>query len=781
MRRGTAAWYGAACLLVSAPGLALEISLEASSPAPVGQPASFRVASVADAKGDVTYRWNFGDGTIVGPGAGSEVPHTYASAGHYTVIVLGTDAESNRTSGSFTHTAHAPLTDTPPSNASSVLFDVVRNQIWNVNPDNDSVSVSDAGSLQRLQEIPAGDEPRSLAQAPDGAIWITNQRSDELVVLEPGAVGERARIALPYASQPYSVAFGANGKAYVSLYGTGELIEIDAASRKLGRRLALGPTPAGIAVAADGRIFVTRFVSPETHGEVWLVSPESFEVVRTIQLARDLGPDSESAGRGVPNYLSSVVISPDGAQAWVTAKKDNVERGPQRDGLSLNSDNFVRAIVCVLDLTSESEVLAKRMDVDNRALPVSVAFSPVGDYAYMLLQGSNWVGIFDAYKAQNVGGIKDIGKAPDGLAFSTDGRLFVNAYLSRELFVYDLRESLASRDQQAPPALATIRTVDSETLSEQVLFGKQVFNDASDKRMSEIGYMSCASCHYAGASDGRVWDFTDRGEGLRNTKALVGLGGVVSQGRLHWSANFDEIQDFERDIRHDFGGTGFMSDADWLARADDMFGTPTAGVSPELDALATYLTSLDESPRSPFRNPNGSFTADARKGREVFLRAGCAECHADPTFTNSNSGELFDVGTQLPSSGQRLGAELTGIDTPSLKGLWQSAPYLHDGRSSTLMEIFTTYILDDKMGRTSPLSELELQQMVRYLQELDDVPETEPTEKAASPSSGGGVSCAVASIADRSPAGGLLAALVTLLGLAVRARRRRPQPALSRG
>ena len=40
------------------------------------------------------------------------------------------------------------------------------------------------------------------------------------------------------------------------------------------------------------------------------------------------------------------------------------------------------------------------------------------------------------------------------------------------------------------------------------LFGKQVFYDAADKRMSEVGYMSCATCHIYGLSDGRVWDFT---------------------------------------------------------------------------------------------------------------------------------------------------------------------------------------------------------------------------------------------------------------------------------
>jgi cytochrome c peroxidase len=315
----------------------------------------------------------------------------------------------------------------------------------------------------------------------------------------------------------------------------------------------------------------------------------------------------------------------------------------------------------------------------------------------------------------------------------------VNSFLTREVFVYDLTESLASRDHQAPLPLSQIPSVGEDVLSAEILFGKQVFNDAADKRMSEIGYMSCATCHFSGLSDGQVWDFTDRGEGLRNTKSLIGFG-APGQGRIHWTANFDELQDFERDIRESLGGTGFMVQDDWLAHQDP-FGTSSVGTSPELDALASYILSLDRAPRSPFRNPDGSFSAAALRGHEAFNKAGCPQCHAHPAFTNSENGELFDVGTQLPTSGQRLGGALSGFDTPTLKGLWQSAPYLHDGRAATLEQVFE--ITGDEMGTISILSEQERSDLVRYLLELDDVPETEPTESEDAETSGGGLSCSM--------------------------------------
>ena len=75
--------------------------------------------------------------------------------------------------------------------------------------------------------------------------------------------------------------------------------------------------------------------------------------------------------------------------------------------------------------------------------------------------------------------------------------------------------------------------------------------------MSADSYISCASCHVDGGHDGRVWDFTGRGEGLRRTTDLRGRSGV-GHGNVHWSGNFDEIQDFEHDIRGPFGGIGFL-------------------------------------------------------------------------------------------------------------------------------------------------------------------------------------------------------------------------------
>jgi cytochrome c peroxidase len=112
----------------------------------------------------------------------------------------------------------------------------------------------------------------------------------------------------------------------------------------------------------------------------------------------------------------------------------------------------------------------------------------------------------------------------------------------------------------------------------------------------------------------------------------------------------------------------------------DTLGPSKAGRSPDLDALAAYVASLDATPASPY-------AADPA-GEALFSTLGCDACHAPPLYTDSMLGTAVrhDVGTIVSTSGSRLGEPLDGFDTPTLLGAWATAPYLHDGRAPTLEE-----------------------------------------------------------------------------------------------
>jgi hypothetical protein len=63
--------------------------------------------------------------------------------------------------------------------------------------------------------------------------------------------------------------------------------------------------------------------------------------------------------------------------------------------------------------------------------------------------------------------------------------------------------------------------------------------------------------------------------------------------------------------------------------------------------------------------------------------------------------------------------ELTGLDTPSLRGLHASAPYLHDGSAPNLETVLIDANPDDLHGSTSDLDEANIADLLEYLLSLE--------------------------------------------------------------
>ena len=140
-------------------------------------------------------------------------------------------------------------------------------------------------------------------------------------------------------------------------------------------------------------------------------------------------------------------------------------------------------------------------------------------------------------------------------------------------------------------------------------------------------------------------------------------------------------------------------------------------VTPKLPALLDYQLSL-ETPAPP----KGSFNrAAALRGRRLFRNeAGCASCHQSPNFTDVLSGPRHalpvlhdpdEVGTE-PGYAAR---SATGkYRTTPLRGLWQHAPYFHDGSAPDLLAVVNHY--DQQFGLN--LSEAQKADLVEFLKSL---------------------------------------------------------------
>ena len=714
----------------------------------VGSLASFNATATGL---NPTYSWSFGDGTA--PSAWSSsgaASHVFAQAGSYVVTVSARDDLSRQASFSFMQSVYLPAAAGRPTSSSSIAIETRANgprRVWVVNQDNNTVSVFDESSQARLAEIAVGTLPRHVAIAANGRIWVSNKQSATISLIDPSTLGVVGSIALPRASQPHGLAMSPDGAvAFVALEATGQVMKYDTSSLARLATANVGANPRHLAVRADGaEVLVSRFITPpqpgestqsvgssvgnlKTGGEVVVLNTASLALLRTTVLEHSARPDTELSGRGVPNYLGAAAISPDGTQAWVPSKQDNIMRGMQRDGLALNFQNTVRAVASRINLSTGTEDAASRIDLDNAGVASAAAFDARGVYLFVALETSRQIAVVDAHRRVELFRI-ETGRAPQGLAVSADGQtLYVENFMDRTLGSYDLRP-LVERGQSSVPLLSLRSLVGTEKLTAQVLVGKQHFYDARDTRLARDSYLSCASCHNEAGHDGRVWDLASMGEGLRRTIGLRGKGRQKGHGFLHWSGNFDEAQDFEGQIRTLAGGTGLMSDALFSAGTTAQpLGSPKAGKSADLDALAAYLTSLstyDNSPTYPVGTPPASYV----QGQALFRSLNCAACHGGEAFSSSGAATLHNIGTLKPTSGQRLGAALPGIDPPSLRGAWAQAAYLHDGSALTLDAAVRAH-----QGVT--VSDSDLGTLVNYLRTIGHEEVTAPEF----PGTGGGLS-----------------------------------------
>jgi cytochrome c peroxidase len=646
-----------------------------------------------------TYQWRVGGRTLTG-----SAPRVYLPPGRHPIALTVRDGPLGASCGGV-KIAHRPLVTEPARVASRLVWS--GGHTFSVNDDDASVVRVDPATQRRVWlHALGGGEPTTLA-VEAGEVYVVDRAGAQLVVLALDDGRELRRVRFPYGSAPYGLVFDPQGRGYVTLSGTGELVRL-ARDGTVEARAAVVPTARGL-TWFDGRLYVTRFISPDDRGEVHVLDAATLAPRGVVALPFDRGPDTEASGRGVPNYVAEVQIAPDGARGYVASKKDNIARGLARDGQALTFETRVRTIVSPFVVATSSAPLSARLDVNDRDLVLTTLVSPYADLLFVASQGANVVDVFDVQQGRRVSQF-EVGRAPTAMALdAARGRLAVLNSLSREVSYYDVADLLAGR-RNAVTRVAQVSTVEREVLDALVLEGKRLFHDASDDRMSRDNYISCASCHFEGGEDGRTWDFTQSGEGLRNTIALAGRGGAA-HGRVHWTANFDEVQDFENDIRLAFGGTGFLTDADFMLTRDPL-GAPKAGRSRALDALAAYVATLTRFPASPYRSADGALTEAARRGREVFTSVGCARCHAGEAFTDR---ARHDVGTIRATSGLGLGAPLAGVgfDTPTLRSVWSTPPYLHDGSARTMEEVLARH------GEIPPLSMEARADLARYLLELD--------------------------------------------------------------
>lgn len=568
---------------------------------------------------------------------------------------------------------------------SDVLLDTKQQWLVTANQGTNTLSLIDLSQGKVVDEAACGIHPQTLVGCLDSHVLVSCEGSGELVLFAVKSSGEGWRLSkvrtIAVGFEPVGLTMHPDGKrAYAGLVATGEVAEIDLAAGKVARRFPVGKWPRYLAISPDG----TRMgVGLSGESKIAVVDVEQGEVLYDEPLVGGIN-------------LGHMQCSADGKYVyfpWMVYRSNPITVQNIRLGWVLAS----RIGRVRLDGSSYREAIS--LDVPGKAIadPHGLALTPNAKRLVVSASGTHELLVYRLADLpfQGAGGPGDLidrrllsdrdlfyrielGGRPMGLAMSGDHRTaYVANFLRDSVQVVDIEDRQVVREISLGPA-------PEPSLERR---GMAIFYDG---RRSLDQWYSCHTCHYNGGINSRAMDTLNDGTQL-TMKTVLPLYQVHQTKPWTWH-----------------GWQTDLDDAMQKSFTTTMKGRP---IDPEdRQAVLAYLASL-EPPASPFRNADGSLTAAARRGKQVFesAAAGCATCHSGPQFTD---GQIHDVG---------LGSETDryqGFNTPTLRGVYRKVRLLHDGRSKSLEEVLTDDHAPEKVAGTRKLSEAELQDLIAYLKSL---------------------------------------------------------------
>ncbi|MCM2279131.1 MAG: c-type cytochrome [Oligoflexia bacterium] len=203
-------------------------------------------------------------------------------------------------------------------------------------------------------------------------------------------------------------------------------------------------------------------------------------------------------------------------------------------------------------------------------------------------------------------------------------------------------------------------------------------------------------------------------DGLSNPVVIPPAYGLSGLNRITFTGDGGDISYWNRYVGiTQMGGHGTFSEP--RSGINVTNGTDDQ-ISAKLPALQAYQLSLT----APTPPANSFDTAAAARGKTLFEgRAQCSSCHSGPSFTDANT-RLHDpsevVSEPEPNGGPSYASRSATKQyrTSPLKGVWQHAPYFHNGSATTLLEVVGLYNDRKSLG----LSDEEMVDLAEYLKSL---------------------------------------------------------------
>lgn len=466
-------------------------------------------------------------------------------------------------------------------------------------------------------------------------------------------------------------------KLYVSSQFNNTVSEIDVLEKRVIHSVKLLREPRSLVLSKDEKtLYVANFLPLQDATDKVVTAKLSAISIKTFKVIKHIALTNGS------NALRDVCLSPKGEYVFVSHNLGRFQVPTsqlQQGWMNTSGVSVIR--------TSNNSLIGTFLVDEPEAGAAGVWGLACDDENLVVTQsGTHDLSVID-YKLL----IKRMEETVDKTTFSYNLR-FLNGIRHRfkiegngpRTFVMDAKEiliptyfsdtlSIVNRSDLTVKSLSYNSNF-SENISQK---GEKYFNDAS---LCFQGWQSCIGCHPGNArTDGLNWDLLNDGIGNpKNCKSML-FAHQTPPSMI----------------------SGIRADAETAVRAGFTHSQFTVVAPERTYAVDAYLKSLKPLP-SPFL-VNGALSENAKKGKIIFDKADCIYCHSGPLYTDMKMHRIGESEFEK------------GWDTPTLREVWRTAPYLHDGSAKSI-EIL---LKDKKHGLKSfHLRKKELNQLIEFVKSI---------------------------------------------------------------
>jgi YVTN family beta-propeller protein len=535
----------------------------------------------------------------------------------------------------------------------------------------DSVSLIDVAAGKVIAEQRCGRRPSAVAVSADGKrAAVSNLWSGSVTLLDIGDDSLRPAGEVAVGAQPRGAVFAPDGTLYVAVAGADEVVAVDAKARKVVRRWPAPREPRRLALSADGH-YLAAASTRSAQVRLW--------DTMTNKLAWE-----ENIGDAF--NLRGLAFTPDGASLVCS---HSIRRTFAVSKAHIEEGWVIDSRLTRLAVKRDANAVFWQIALDRRGQAVgdpdgltfcgdTLAVSAAGTHEMLLLETAHvpWTAgspgdtidvrlDIGQHKLRRV----ELGGRPMTPAPLAGSEVAVANYLLDAVQVVDVK---------ADKVVRTV-TLGGPKEPSPARQGEALFYDAG---RSASQWFSCNTCHSDGHTCGLAFD-TLNDDSYGNPKLTPSLRGVTKTGPWTWHG-----------WQKDLGAAVTKS------FTETMYGPKPTG--DEVKAMLAYFETLEQPP-----NPNRKDEAVGRGERLFRGKAGCAHCHKGDEYTSASN---YDVGLEDD------GSPYDKWNPPSLRGLWDRGPYLHDGRAETLEEVLKSH--DPKRIGGEELTADERKDLIAFLKSL---------------------------------------------------------------